>query len=265
MSFEPVTTLSVDEMLAVLQHSHERLASCLAAVPDEQADAPSYADEWSIAQVASHLGSGAEIFTAFVEAGLHGAPAPGFEQMQPIWERWNAKGAPDQVRDAVSVDASFLGRVAALGDDERRKWRLDLFGAQQDLAAVLRLRLGEHAMHTWDIAVAQDAGATVPADAAGLLLDTVEGLVARVGKPVGQVLQVDVETHDPARRFLLELGDDGARLSPAASGAGDAPAIRLPAEAFVRLVYGRLDPEHTPPITDDGVDLDLLRRAFPGF
>jgi hypothetical protein len=39
----------------------------------------------------------------------------------------------------------------------------------------------------------------------------------------------------------------------------------LPAEAFVRLVYGRLDPDHTPPLTSRQVDLDRLRRAFPGF
>ncbi len=34
------------------------------------------------------------------------------------------------------------------------------------------------------------------------------------------------------------------------------------AEAFTRLVYGRLHPDHTPPVR--GVaDLDRLRRAFP--
>jgi uncharacterized protein (TIGR03083 family) len=267
MSSEPVITLSVDKVMAALRHSHERLVSCLAALPDEQADAPSYADEWSIAQVASHLGSGAEIFTLFLEAGSRREPAPGLEQMQPIWDRWNAKGAPEQVHDAVAADASFLGRLAALGDAERQEWRLDLFGGKQELAAVLRLRLGEHAMHTWDIAVALDATATVPTDAVGLLVDTLEGLVARVGKPVGgEPLQVDVTTHDPARRFLLELRDDGARLTRADAGVpGEAPGIWLPAEAFLRLVYGRLDRDHTPPTANGDVDLDLLRRAFPGF
>jgi hypothetical protein len=33
----------------------------------------------------------------------------------------------------------------------------------------------------------------------------------------------------------------------------------------VRLVYGRLDPDHTPVSAQaSGVDLDALRRAFPG-
>jgi hypothetical protein len=38
----------------------------------------------------------------------------------------------------------------------------------------------------------------------------------------------------------------------------------LPAEAFARLIYGRLDPEHTPPVTGDIDTVDDLRRAFPG-
>jgi hypothetical protein len=33
----------------------------------------------------------------------------------------------------------------------------------------------------------------------------------------------------------------------------------------VRLVYGRLDPDHTPASVEArGIDLDLLRSTFPG-
>jgi hypothetical protein len=48
----------------------------------------------------------------------------------------------------------------------------------------------------------------------------------------------------------------------AGSEAGPADS-ELPAEAFVRLVYGRLAPEHTPP-GEHGAALDVLRRVFPG-
>jgi hypothetical protein len=52
-----------------------------------------------------------------------------------------------------------------------------------------------------------------------------------------------VVTSDPARRFMLDLGAQ-ARLDPA--GDGQAPgSLRLPAEALIRLVTGRLDPAHT--------------------
>jgi hypothetical protein len=66
-------------------------------------------------------------------------------------------------------------------------------------------------LDTWDIAVALDPTATVPADAAGLIVDTLDGLVPRVSKPVGEALRGDVTTHDPDRRFLLEFSGDGAR------------------------------------------------------
>jgi len=41
----------------------------------------------------------------------------------------------------------------------------------------------------------------------------------------------------------------------------------MPAEALLRLVYGRLDPGHAPPaqVLSGRVELDLLRQTFPGF
>ena len=45
---------------------------------------------------------------------------------------------------------------------------------------------------------------------------------------------------------------------------GQAPDLELPAEAFSRLVYGRLDPDHTPAFTGDAALLDTLRAVFPG-
>jgi hypothetical protein len=38
----------------------------------------------------------------------------------------------------------------------------------------------------------------------------------------------------------------------------------LPAEAYCRLVYGRLDPEHTPALTGDDALLDTVRSVLPG-
>ena len=41
-------------------------------------------------------------------------------------------------------------------------------------------------------------------------------------------------------------------------------SVEIPAEAFVRLIYGRLDEEHTPAeVTGDVVN--SLRTVFPGF
>jgi hypothetical protein len=58
--------------LAALRRSHERMTALVGGLTDEQAALRSYADEWSLAQVASHLGSQAEVFELFLTAGLAG-------------------------------------------------------------------------------------------------------------------------------------------------------------------------------------------------
>jgi uncharacterized protein (TIGR03083 family) len=236
-------TIAVDqpqaeEMLTELRRSHERLADALAGLSDEQLAGRSYADQWSIAQVASH---------------------------QSIWSRWNAKTPPQQSRDAVVADEDLLRAVEALAPEERADWRLDIFGARTSLAELLGMRLGEHAVHTWDIAVALDPAATVPDGAAGLIINNLPGLAGRVGKAMPNPRAVKVTI--PHRNFVLESTQDGVRLEAASSAHDETSArLRLPGEAFVRLVYGRLDAEHTPASVEvDGVDLADLRTTFPGF
>ena len=54
-----------------------------------------------------------------------------------------------------------------------------------------------------------------------------------------------VATTDPARHLRVVLGPD--QVVVGAADASDTADLTLTAEAFVRLVYGRLDPDHTPP------------------
>jgi uncharacterized protein (TIGR03083 family) len=260
MTSEPSTTALLDALRA----SHDRLVAVVSGLTDGQAAGPSYDDDWSIGQVASHLGSGAEVFHLFLEAGLQGAPTPGVESMQPIWAVWDGKTPEVQVRDVVGADAGFLDRVAAMSADEQEKWRIDLFGTEQDLAGLLRMRLGEHALHTWDIAVMADPGLAVPEDAAAHVVDNLAMVAGRAGQPNDEPFSVEVRTTGPERALHLDVGPEGVALSPSLDDTG-AATLTLPAEALIRLVYGRLDPDHTPDsVTPTGIDLDVLRRTFPG-
>jgi hypothetical protein len=73
-----------------------------------------------------------------------------------------------------------------------------------------------------------------------------------------------VRTTSPERAYHLDLGPSGVSLTPSLDDTA-AAQLTLPTEAFVRLVYGRLDPDHTPSsVRATGVDLDLLRSVFPG-
>jgi hypothetical protein len=128
------------------------------------------------------------------------------------------------------------------------------------------MRLAEHCLHTWDVKVASDDSATLTDTATELIIDNLPALVARVGKGAATPVAIQVSTTSPERTFRLELTTESAVLSPCdPEPAGTMPALRLPAEAFVRLVYGRLDPDHAPTsVETDEVDLDTLRAAFPG-
>ena len=151
--------------------------------------------------------------------------------------------------------------------DEQARLHLKMFGMELGTAGLARMRVSEHAIHTWDVVVALDPAATLAPDAVGLLIDTLDQLAARSGKPDGQARKVRVSTTDPEREFTLETGE-AVTLTPS-DGAGPPELglseLRLPAEAFVRLAYGRMDEAHTPPAESAGVDLGELRQIFPGF
>jgi uncharacterized protein (TIGR03083 family) len=246
-----------------LRRSHDRLQAVAGPLDLDQLQRKSYASEWSIAQVLSHIGSQAEIFGLFLDAGLSGQDPPGPDAFPPIWETWNAKSPQDQAADALRADEAVTARFESLDDDQRKRFRLSLFGMDLDAAGLARMRLGEHAVHTWDVAVALDPAATLAPDAVGLLIDTLGQLAARAGKPGGIQRRLHVSTSSPVRHFTLETGD---KVTLVASEYSEGlPELGLPAEAFVRLVYGRLDPAHTPPVETRRADLDDLRQVFPGF
>jgi hypothetical protein len=135
-----------------------------------------------------------------------------------------------------------------------------------DLAGFTRMRINEHTLHRWDVEVVTDADATLAADAVPVVLDQVPMIAGWAGRASegGATLDVVIATTDPASRFALTVDANGVRLVPAGAD-HDAPAIELPAEALVRLVYGRLDAAHTPAFTGDAALLDAIRALFPGF
>jgi len=249
--------------IEALRRSHDTLRALAEPLDATRLQQRSYASEWSIAQVLSHLGSQAEIFSLFLHAALSGQDPPGQEAFPPIWNEWNAKSPQAQAADALRADEAVTARFESLDDEERDRLRLKLFGMDLDAAGLARMRLGEHAVHTWDIAVTLDPAATVAPDAASLLVDTLGQLAARSAKPGGLQRRLRVSTTSPVRHYMLDIGET-VTLTPT-DGDDIRPELALPAEALVRLVYGRLDPAHTPPVETRNVDLDELRQVFPGF
>lgn len=258
-------TPTLPEVEAALHRSHDRLAAAVSGLTGYELSGPSYDTEWTVADVLSHLGSGAEISRLLLEAGIGGRPAPEFEEFSAVWDAWNAKPPPAQAADSLAANAAFLERVGGLDEEQRASFAVDMFNGRQDLLGLVRLRLAEHAVHTWDVLVVGDPRAEVAPDATAPLLAGLDDLVARAGQRSEQPLRVAVRTTAPEAGFLLEVDDDGPRLTPGTDDSASA-SLRLPAEAFIRLVYGRLDADHTPPDVEvEGADLATLRAVFPGF
>jgi uncharacterized protein (TIGR03083 family) len=254
--------------IAMLRESHDKLASLVGPMSGEQVRGPSYCTDWTNAQVLSHLGSGAEIALMMLPGALGEGEPVSRDAFGPVWDVWNAKTPDEQAADAVETDERHVQTLERLSDEQLGKIRLEMFGNQLDASGVIRMRLGEHVMHSWDIAVMQDPAATLPADAVALLIDRVPQVLApRLGKPLAEPFAVRITATDPARDYLLTSGESVTVTDwPGESAAGVVPQVSMPAEALLRLAYGRLDRDHTPaPVSADPDVLDKLRAIFPGF
>lgn len=247
--------------LGALRQSVARLRREVRDLDDGALNGPSYCSEWSVADVLSHLGSGAVIMRRNLDDTLGGGKTPE-DFSQAVWDEWNAKTPRAQADDALETDAALLGAFEAVRDSDRERCAFPLGPFTLGFDQAVGLRLNEHVLHTWDVEVMRDAGAVLPKGAAAQVVDNVALIARFVAKPKGEQGAVRLQTTEPARAFTIALSDDAVHLEPGAEGE---PDVVLPAEAFCRLVYGRLDPHHTPPVRGDATLLDMLRRVFPGF
>src|SRR5689334_15140556 len=142
--------------IATLRRSHERLDGLVRPLTPEQIRGQSYCTDWQIAQVLSHLGSGAEIAMLMLPGALGEGEPAGPEAFQPVWDVWNAKTPDEQAADALTADERHVKALEQLTDEQLSRVRLSFFGMELDAVGLIRLRLSEHVMHTWDIAVRQD-------------------------------------------------------------------------------------------------------------
>lgn len=255
-----------DDALTALRGSSTDLARIADNLDAQAIRQTSYASEWSIAQVYSHLGSGAEIALATLQDALGEGPPP---ENDEIWDRWNAYSSEQMVSEFVTADTRFLDAVEAVDAATRENLRIDSFMGPTDIATWLALRLHEHALHNWDVRVALDPTATLRPDAVPILLDgpllTLGSAFALGDKPAaGHML---IEVTDPERTLVLSV-DGGADLATQEGEPGETTGrLAIPGESLLRLTLGRLDPEHTPDsLRSEGTPtLNELRRLFPGY
>lgn len=254
----------MSESLNALRTSVTALANLVDGLEPEALTRSAYPTEWTIADTLSHLGSGAVIMTAVLGWTLEGTPTPdGF--MNGVWDEWNAKEPVDQARDLLAADRTFLEALEAVSEADAVRLRIAMGDLDIDFATFVQHRLDEHVVHSWDVHVALDPDATLLDAAVPAVLDGLAWAAGVAGRPIAEERTVIVHTFDPPRVLRLELGPDAVMLEPESRPDRRLAELHLPAEALVRLVYGRLDVDHVPHGVGGTADLDELRGIFPGF
>ncbi|SFW78763.1 maleylpyruvate isomerase family mycothiol-dependent enzyme [Amycolatopsis australiensis] len=253
----------VDRTIAVLRAEHDRLAGLVRTRTDDQLAATGGAAEWTVAQVLSRLGSGAEIGRAPIARAL-GETVPA-EDNPTIWARWDASAPRVQAEGFLEHNGRWLETVEALTSEQRSSLTVDLGFLPEPvpLLTALGMRLSEVANHSWDVRVAFDPDAGVDAGSAAVLVELLTGplgfMLGFLAKPAELAQPVSVAV--PGAGLVI---DDAVTVVPRV----ESPSATFtgPAEAFVRLLSGRLKPPYEGGVTVEGsVTLDELRRVFPGF
>lgn len=253
----------LDRVVTALRRQHDTLAAIVPTLDEEGLARRSGASEWTVAQVLSHLGSGAEITVKPIRrAAGHEVDA---EDNQAVWARWDGAAPADQAAGFLSHDAAYLETVEGLPPEQRSTLSVDLGFLPEPvpLVVALGMRLNEVANHAWDVQVALDPAAEVDPDAAEVLLDLFAGPLAFLlgfsGKPDQAPEAVRLAV--PGGGVIVDGGVSVVRdlEDPTAS-------LSAPAGATIRLLAGRLGDEHADGVTVTGnVTLTELRRIFPGY
>jgi uncharacterized protein (TIGR03083 family) len=260
--------LGRDRSIEQLRATHDELAPIVSALSDEQLNFRSAATEWSVAQVLSHLGSGAEISLATLRASQSASAAPGQSFNQDVWARWNALGPREQATGFLAADEELLTALEALSAEERQglQVKMGFLPAPIPLRGSTGMRLNEAALHSWDVRVSLDAAAVISADTAAEIADLfatdLSFLLGLTGKADALASPAVVEIRGSGYAVIIA---DTISLTTSVPETTATFSGRL--EAAIRLFAGRLSPEYTPTGVEvtGNVTLEDLRRVFPGY
>ncbi len=229
---------------------------------------------WSVRRVAAHITDGAERAALVARAAVAGTPVPEFTMAEHEERQVALLPVPGEelgARAYAGQDTVF-GLLEGLSDTTLFETVVPMAGGPQTLYQFTSRRLVELCVHAWDIQVAFDPQATIPDDAAALMVDSLVQRAPRLGKAAA--------AEGVFRRMLWDLqGPGGGPVSlsvqdgkiEAARGEGGTPdlCLSMPVEAWVRLLWGRLPIEQALDAgvvrtQDDRTRVTKLRNVFTG-
>ncbi|HEY8284086.1 MAG TPA: maleylpyruvate isomerase family mycothiol-dependent enzyme [Chloroflexota bacterium] len=229
-------TTTFDTIRHIEHREIDRLDAYLAPLDADGWLEQSYCTEWRVYQVASHLASGARIFLGNLAQWFDDGPPMAGEDMRRIWAEFDAM-APGEIYVAFhQATQDYFARLEAL-PPEAGTMEVDGFLGRKPARTMLALRLNEVVLHTWDVLVARDRAARLPADALETLLTTqLELRTLRMPAPLA------------GKRILLTVS--GSQWQWLIDCRGEKPVVEsptgeaeirvdAPAEELCRLLSGR--------------------------
>ncbi|MCW2762746.1 MAG: hypothetical protein JWR85_2947 [Marmoricola sp.] len=256
----------VDRSIAALRSNHDQLEKVVAGLTSDQLTGPSGASEWSLAQVLSHLGSGAELTFVTIATAVAGSPV-GAQDNQSVWDRWNAASPQEQAAWFVEHDERLVALLEGLTPEQRETLTVELAFLPEpaSLSLALGMRLNETAAHAWDVRVGLDENAQLDQESAALVAEHLTGdlafLLGFAAKPGALAEPAIVELDG----YALAIDEQVRVVSGVPEGV--TASFSGPLESAVRMLSGRLKPEYTPAgvAVTGNVSLDDLRLVFPGY
>jgi uncharacterized protein (TIGR03083 family) len=247
-----------DDALAPVVRQRRRLESILEALDDDQWEAPSRCESWSVRDVVAHLVSVNAFWRGSVMAGLSGAPTTILANFDPATTPSQLIGgmrslSPADLLDRlVTADDGFLDAVAGL-DDAGWATLAESPPGHVPIRMVCFHALWDSWVHERDIALPLGLTPAVEADEVETCLRYAAALSPAFTITMGMARPgtFAVDATDPDISFVLEVGDtvmirtgdipDGAAcLRGDSVGLVEALSMRVPPPASTPEPWSRL-------------------------
>jgi len=229
-------TTPFDTVRSLDRREMDRLSAHLAQLDDQGWLEQSYCAEWRVYQVVSHLASGARLLLGSLAQWFDGGPPVSQEHRQRIWAHFDAL-TPDQMHGEFRAALQdYYARLDALPSDAGLT-EVETFLGTRPVQDMLTLRLHEVVLHTWDVLVARDRAARIPADAVELLRPVQLQLRSLRTPALLAGKRVRLRTPDGPWQGLLAFRGAQPLVSEDRAAEADL-AVEAPGEELCRLLGG---------------------------
>ena len=250
-----------------LRSEHEALEALSRELKPPDLERRSMASEWTIAQVFSHLGSGAEINTSNLRGSLGVDTRIPPDSYPELWRRWDALPPTRQVDDFRRWHSELVERFEEIQNSSAPERTVETVMGNMPASRLAGIRLREAALHRWDIAAALDPAAGLRPASGTILLDQLPEMTSRLADPGpaenSPVDSLAIHTTEPDRSLVLTMKDQ-----PTLTFGHDRHAratLELSGESLVLLFYGRLTHPSERTIREHPPDLiRYLQSVFKG-